>query len=695
MKAARVFALVLILSSPFVMVVFAQSSSGSLYMNVTGSKADTKCIAACLSTLVFTSGSFTASGGYVGPVYLVGKATVLITSTNVVGQITTRTVGWSWTDGFTVGGKTIPSNGGFSRNGTATNQLSFYSEHLTAGITWTVEGYSGNISAYSDPGHTTPIPGYGGVFGGGTFGSNPTYLLAIQLPLINDSMLGATVNAKDAAGNPNPVVPVSGIYNFIMVIALIIIAAGAAILLFTGLGGREKEKGGGMSQVLMQVATAVIVILIFPIVYNQVAQLINYMSQTIIAYPNPPQFFNTAIQGLWNAATAGSGVSWTSIITLGIPTMAVWIMELIATLMVYFLGIVRILLIAVMITAFPLAVALKLIPFTSKLSQMIEDTLFGLMLAAIMSAVIAGVAGQIINNYSGGFFALAIGPSSSNWVAIAAIFAIILMPTVFAPLTATMMQTVSQTAMMAGGVATAIGAGVGGPAAGGAVAGGKAASGAMSAAASSGAGLGSQLATGLSAFAGTFKSHAAMPMLQNAAIVGTTGVAAALGGSQASRVMRGAMPPISGPGVVMKSYDLARQGQEANQLVAQHDQAINIIFSTAGSVSPQLQGEMKQALGNSYIDATTPEGRASASQWYTKMKNFSDPQVINVLSSHGSIDGAKYKSNPMYKEAIDGRIQEWKQRLNELDPEVNEANYQKVADLKNQLNYGFHKGNES
>ena len=508
-------------------------------------------------------------------------------------------------------------------------------------------------------------------------------------------MLGATVPPTDQVGAPSPVIPVSGIYNFIMVIALILVGVGAAFMLFTGMGG-DKEKGGGFSAVLMQVVISVVIILAFPYIYDQVAQLINYMSQTIIAFPNPPSSYNTAIQNLWNTATNGGsfGGSWTSVITSSLIDFAVWVMELIAYLMVYFLGTVRILLIAVMVAAFPLAVALKMIPFTKKLSQMVEDTLFGLMLAAIMSAVIAGVALQIIGSFSGSWFQQAIGPYP-NWVAIAAIFAMILMPTVFAPLTATMMQTVSQTAMTAGAVGVAMGAGAAAPAAGGAGAGLKTASGAVGEAAAAGKGLGGQLTAGLSSFGGTFARLGAAPALKNAAIIGATGLVGAVGGSQASRAVRGAMPQTTGAGDVMKSYNLGRQGQEANQLVTQHDQAINTIFNTAGSVSPQLQGEMKQVLGNRYIDATTPNGKESALQWYTKMKNQGDSQVIGKLSSHGLIDGAKYKSNPMYKEAIDGRIQEWRQRLNKLDPEVNETNYQKVADINNSVNYGFHKGNES
>jgi hypothetical protein len=563
-KAARLFVLVLIISSPFIMIAFAQTAQPQPEFVVTVydvSVSTSYLLYVDVSGTVLLTGQSQWSGG---PIHFGGWVAVK--------EITEMPLG--------------VRNYSLSSNNFSPSSLTDYPSTDTANFSISEGPYlvfgaslvSGIIYAYDQSG---AVIGESQPITSNSEGGNPTYLLAIQLPLINDSMLGATVPPTDQVGNPSPVIPVAGIYNFIMVIALIIIAFGAALMLFTGLGGgREKEQGGGMSQVLMQVITAVIIVLIFPLVYDQVAQVINYMSQTIIAYPQSPQFYNVAIQNLWNAATKGG--SWDSIITASLINFAVWVMELIAYLMVYFLGTVRILLIAVMVTAFPLAVALKMIPFTKKLSQMVEDTLFGLMLAAIMSAIIAGVALQIIEHFSGSYFQEAIGPYP-NWVAIAAIFAIILMPTVFAPLTATLMQTVSQTAMTAGAVGVAVGAGAAVPAAGGAIAGGKVASGAMGAAAAAGKGLGGQLTAGLSSFGGTFARLGAAPAIKNAAIVGATGLTAAVGGSQASRAMRMVMPQTTGAGDVMKAH-------AAEQEAAIHLQAVGQAGDAFGSTIPIFAG---------------------------------------------------------------------------------------------------------
>jgi hypothetical protein len=196
------------------------------------------------------------------------------------------------------------------------------------------------------------------------------------------------------------------------------------------------------------------------------------------------------------------------------------------------------------------------------------------------------VALQIINGFSGSWFQQAIGPYP-NWVAMAAIFAIVLMPTVFAPLTATLMQTVSQTAMTAGAVGVAVGTGAAAPAAGGAVAGGKAASGAMSEAAAAGKGLGGQLTAGLSSFGGTFARLGAAPAIKNAAIVGATGLAAAVGGSQASRAMRMVMPQTKGAGDVMKTHAAEQQAASDQRFIGQAGDAFGgTIPILAGTPAP-------------------------------------------------------------------------------------------------------------
>jgi hypothetical protein len=686
-KAARAFVIILVVTTAFVALANAQSAT--LNLVVTSSSGGTKCATACLGTLAFVSGNLTVTGDYEGPVYLFGQATVMLANTPIGSA---NSISWSWTSGFqAVGGPALPSNGYFNRTSLNESRLTFYSQEYIAAIGTTGPSFSGTVAAYSDPAHTKPL-GEAVPFSGGSVSANPTYVLGIQVPLINDTMLGAGVPQNDSQGNPNPVFPesVGGIYNFLMVIALIVIAIGAAVALFTGQSG--PEKGGGLSAVLMQVVIGVVIVIIFPLVYNNVASLVNYTTQTIIAYPQPPLYYNVAIQNLWTAATAGGG-SWATIITSSLIDFAVWIMELIASIMIYFLGTVRVLLFAVMIVGFPLAVGLKMIPFASKLGQMVEDTLFGLMLAAIMSAVIAGVANQIINSQPN-WVVTALG-DQPNWLAIAAIFAIILMPTVFAPLTSTLMQTVSQTAMMGGGIAAATAMGAGMPAASGAVQAVGPAMGAFRSGVQSGTSVFGGISAGLQNAASTFGSvlkrqGTLQQMASNAALIGTTGLLAATGSSRAASTLRMAFPTPASPQERARAALAAQQQKEAGPLLAQHDQTFNRFFTSAGSISAELNAQMKQALGNHYYDVGIPAGREAVGLQYHRLRMMTDPEMIDHLSRHGQIDSAMYKSNPAYRQGIDSKLQELKQKFNQLDPRLDEGNYQKVADVLNQINLRAH-----
>jgi hypothetical protein len=544
MRAARVLALILVLMTPL-MVAYAQSSEPL--------------------TLTFSNIQVSTSAPIGGRGYNPG-------GTGISGTVT---VHGSWSGGaLQFGGWAVvygylsnPSNI-YSVNITLTSgsfnpqsldyprqSSSIFSASHQGGFShWT--SYSLLVNAYDSSGNLVGTSGQ--QQGQGTAVGNPLYTLAVELPLFNDTMLGATVNQG------SPVIDIGGIYNFMMAIAIILITVGAMVALFTEMSGKKGRN------IAIEVAIGIILVLIFPLLYNEVATLVNYMTQAIIAYPSDYTTYGVAIQNVWNTASLGGVGGWLVAMTLGVAQLAIWLMQLIAWLMSYFLGTIRLFLIAAVLVGFPLAMAFRTLPFTGKLSQMLEDTLFGLILASIMSAVVLGVANGVIAHYSGTIFDSAgVQPA---WIAIAAIFAVILMPTVFAPLTAIMMQTVSQTATAGGSAAAVIAGGVGLPGVGGIVAGGKAAMGAFgSSIASQTQALASSplptmgmqpsrwlaMKSGLGEFAGTFKRHAAMPILRNAAIVGSTGALTAAGGYQAAKILRGMLPPSATHIDVMQSHEAA------------------------------------------------------------------------------------------------------------------------------------------
>jgi hypothetical protein len=367
--------------------------------------------------------------------------------------------------------------------------------------------------------------------------SSDIWYKVVALPLFNDSMLGASnITTYD------PVIPGLGnVYNFVMIVAIIIIMVGAALALILRRTGKQ-----GTDSMIMDIIIGLIMVIAFPSIYDGVARMINYLTQAVIAYPNPYTDYGTVLQVLWNNMEFAHGWSLWTLLTNSFFQIVFFIISGIIYIMLFFLGVARIFLIGAMLVAFPLSMGLRLIPFTRKLSSMIDDTLFGLMLASVMSAVVLGVGSYILspgvwNSSSGNIFFQAVGQNGQNWVAAAALLTAILMPTVLAPLTATIFQTASQVAMTGVGVATMIASGVATGGIGGLSAAGSAVGTLGQTAQIAGQpppSIAQKLVAGMKAF-----GSAGLPAIgYNVATLGTAGFVGAVGAGAAGSVMRKSMP---------------------------------------------------------------------------------------------------------------------------------------------------------
>ncbi|MFP3138082.1 MAG: hypothetical protein RXS42_07675 [Nitrososphaeria archaeon] len=270
------------------------------------------------------------------------------------------------------------------------------------------------------------------------------WIAAVALPAFNDTMLGAWVGKPTVL---QPVLPIGGLYNITALIGLMLLAVSIPLSFFS-----KKH----LNQALGDVAVGAAVILLFPYIYDHIAILMNYLNAYLIAYPQPYTMFlvrlweiqtNIIVPPQWNL--------WTFFETaiFGIAYTVVWI---ITWIMLYLLGTVRILLLAAMLIMFPLSVALRDIRFTSKLGHMIEDTLFGIMLATILSSSALATVSWLLTNWNSENI-FVIGGFQPQWVAIAGVLVAILAPTVLAPLTSTMYEVTSQVAMAGGSVAYMVG----------------------------------------------------------------------------------------------------------------------------------------------------------------------------------------------------------------------------------------------
>ncbi|MFP3138303.1 MAG: hypothetical protein RXS42_08850, partial [Nitrososphaeria archaeon] len=272
------------------------------------------------------------------------------------------------------------------------------------------------------------------------------WIAAIALPAFNDTMLGAWVNGTSVL---QPTLPIGGLYNIMALIGLMLLAASIPLSFFS-----RKH----LNQALGDVAVGAAVILLFPYIYDHIAILLNYLNAYLIAYP---QQYTMFLVRLWeiqtNMIVPPPTLNFVTLFTstiFGIAYVVIWI---ITWIMLYLLGTVRILLLAAMLIMFPLSVALRDIRFTSKLGRMIEDTLFGIMLASILSSSALATVSWLLTNWYTNENIFYVGGFQPQWVAIAGVLVAILAPTVLAPLTSTMYEVTSQLAMAGGSVAYMVG----------------------------------------------------------------------------------------------------------------------------------------------------------------------------------------------------------------------------------------------
>jgi len=522
--------------------------------------------------------------------------------------------------------------------------------------------------------------------------NDATFQLLVALPLFNDTSFSTIVHCPQGL-NPcslNPTLdpskdPLGVFYTFVAGMSL-----GLAVLAFM-ISYASNSMQGKDKIPFVDLMITIAFILLFPYIYNQVATLINYLDMALISGPGSGNFllYQAQISRIWAAtgATAQSGL-W-GFLTQPLVQLAAWVVDFIVYIGSFILGTIRIWLIAVMIVAFPLSLALKEVPFTRKLGQMVEDTLFGLMLAAIMSSIILGLAAFLLTTGTNGtLFA-----GGNTWLAAISLLTALLIPTVFAPLTGTLFQTGMQAGIAAGTAAVLAGTGGAMGGIGGFQAMGQAGSAAGSATGSFGnatATTGTRMASMLQQH-GTLGSTAygTMHALRGAGLGLAAGFTSGVGMHEAGKVFRYEM---RSPGQIVhdRQAGLQQEAQvqmtaEAQQLVAQHDVTFRGMFSQLGALPPELNASMQQKLGSHY---TNPLARSAIEKWYHDTTNAPTIQLASALSRHGWIDQAKYESSQAYRGMVNQSIAGWKQKLNEIDPRRSDENMQKIADLRNLLNNG-------
>jgi hypothetical protein len=292
------------------------------------------------------------------------------------------------------------------------------------------------------------------------------------------------------------------------------------------------------------------------------------------------------------------------------------------------------------------------------------------MLASLMSSVAIGVAAYVLADAPGGpiwsatIFAGTGINGISNWVAAAALFTAVLIPTVFAPLTGTLFQTASQAAMVGVGVGTAMAGAAAAPVAGAAGAGLGGIGGLGGLGKGMSAALGQAQQTIGQEAAGTMQSmglgerllYAVPHSLKNMAVVGTTGVLGAMGAYSAARSIA-TVAPLSSNSTVSQGIgrvNAARQdaAMEYETTTALHDanQSVGVVVFNAATAPPS---HPQVLFGQSH----------ALDLWHSRQTQLSPPQflsqarqsyVINVQQYHALLrdHGAQAEFTENYKRQL-------------------------------------------
>jgi len=301
----------------------------------------------------------------------------------------------------------------------------------------------------------TPIgPTIEGV-GGNFMAPIDLYNTIIALPQFNDTMLEAQATAPS---QEYPALPLGPYYNLLMVVAIIVLIP----IAFLDLLATDERKRTTLLGVLKKISAGILIMLIFPFLYDKIAYLMNTLNTEILAYPTV-----ASQQASWTIAQYNlyqlelymvfpSTVTAITVLETGLLAVGYFVVTVIVWIMSYMLGTVRILLLAGMVVMFPLSLALRDFYYTQKLGRIIEDTLFGLMLASILSSVMLSVATYLLQNWNTSANMFRLAGIQPQWVAITAVLTAMVAVTILAPYTSATYQIVSETGMIAGGVASAV-----------------------------------------------------------------------------------------------------------------------------------------------------------------------------------------------------------------------------------------------
>src|SRR5579863_4245192 len=262
-KSARLVVFISLLASFAIPAVLA-ASSGSLNLSP-NVNVNANSPFGCGLPLFPSTGSYQASGGvsvsgtYSGNVYLTGSITIY-GHDKATDKPETKTLALTQGD-FSPNPMNFPTQ---SQSGVNNPQVnSDFCEPV-------IDGYTYWVAASSQPGCTSSscLLSNSTVTVSVTGGSNQMFQLIMEMPLFNETTLGTTVYCAPTTAPCG--LPLQGFYDFIFIIAIILAGGGFLVALANRqLSGDERQNAA------LDFVLAVLFILLFPVIYNNIALLIN------------------------------------------------------------------------------------------------------------------------------------------------------------------------------------------------------------------------------------------------------------------------------------------------------------------------------------------------------------------------------------------------------------------------------------
>jgi hypothetical protein len=186
----------------------------------------------------------------------------------------------------------------------------------------------------------------------------------------------------------------SRIVAFYLLAFLIIIAAFSFLL-----QNFKLISEGTAFRILTGTITSIILIYLFPIIYDAIAAIINY-----ITFPSPNGIIpSNAIEEILSYA---SSVKWTlesdpsSILAAGIMNIFLFIYVLITYISIIIMGIFRIFLIGIIYALIPILIVMRLIPYVDRIADLLIQVLIGGILASVIVAFFFTFGYSVITNAS-------------------------------------------------------------------------------------------------------------------------------------------------------------------------------------------------------------------------------------------------------------------------------------------------------